>query len=314
VRRQVITISAKRLGGAISQPQVRRVATRTGAVLGGVAFIWVLLVPLASWLARHDAGPATGTAWVTALQNARSAYLTLFAGVLAAGALFFTARNYRLSEQGHRLTEQGQVTDRYTKAIEQLGSDKVDIRIGGIYALERIARDSARDQPTVMAVLSTFVRVHSCERQPSVDGTSGTPPTAIEQLESPPLQPDVQAALTVIARRDVSHDIETIDLHRANLRMAYLHGANMTGTDFTRANLVDAVLRDATLTGATLYGADLSRADLQGTRLTYADLTRAKLTDTNLVGASLKNAYWPNRDVPDGWSRNAAGQLERNRP
>jgi len=40
------------------------------------------------------------------------------------------------------LTEQGQVTDRYTKAIEQLGSDKLDVRIGGIYALERIARDS----------------------------------------------------------------------------------------------------------------------------------------------------------------------------
>jgi hypothetical protein len=26
------------------------------------------------------------------------------------------------------------VTDRYTKAIEQLGSDKLDVRIGGIYA------------------------------------------------------------------------------------------------------------------------------------------------------------------------------------
>ena len=55
------------------------------------------------------------------------------------------------------LTEQGQVTDRYTKAIEQLGSDKLDVRIGGIYALERVARDSARDHPTVMEVLD---RVH----------------------------------------------------------------------------------------------------------------------------------------------------------
>jgi hypothetical protein len=33
------------------------------------------------------------------------------------------------------------VTDRYTKAIEQLGSDRLDVRIGGIYALERVARD-----------------------------------------------------------------------------------------------------------------------------------------------------------------------------
>ncbi len=41
--------------------------------------------------------------------------LTLGAGLLAAGALLFTARNFILSREG-------QVTDRFTKAIEQLGS------------------------------------------------------------------------------------------------------------------------------------------------------------------------------------------------
>ena len=39
------------------------------------------------------------------------------------------------------------MTDRYTKAIEQLGSDKLDVRIGGIYALERVARDSRETSP-----------------------------------------------------------------------------------------------------------------------------------------------------------------------
>ncbi len=55
------------------------------------------------------------------------------------------------------------MTDRYTKATEQLGSDKLDVRIGGIYALERIARDSARDHPAVMEVLAAFIREHSRE-------------------------------------------------------------------------------------------------------------------------------------------------------
>ena len=58
------------------------------------------------------------------------------------------------------------MTDRYTKAIEQLGSDKLDVRIGGIYALERIARDSPRDHPTAMEVLAAFIRVHSHEQWP----------------------------------------------------------------------------------------------------------------------------------------------------
>ena len=67
------------------------------------------------------------------------------------------------------------MTDRYTKAIEQLGSDKLDVRIGGIYALERIARDSARDHPTVMEVLTAFIREHSREQWPPPDpGSPGT--------------------------------------------------------------------------------------------------------------------------------------------
>jgi hypothetical protein len=41
-------------------------------------------------------------------------------------------------------------SDRYTKAIEQLGSDKLDLHLGGIHALERIAVDSKRDRSTVV--------------------------------------------------------------------------------------------------------------------------------------------------------------------
>jgi hypothetical protein len=40
------------------------------------------------------------------------------------------------------ITEEGQITDRFSKAIDQLGSDKLEIRLGGIYALERIAQES----------------------------------------------------------------------------------------------------------------------------------------------------------------------------
>ena len=56
--------------------------------------------------------------------------------------------------------------DPYTKTVEQLGSDKLDVRIGGIYALERVARDSKRDHPTVMEVLAAYVREHSREQWP----------------------------------------------------------------------------------------------------------------------------------------------------
>ena len=125
-----------------------------------VAGIYVVFWPISDLIARHDVGAITGPHRAAALQAARDAargrLLTFGAGLFALGALVYTARNFSLSREG-------QVTDRYTKAIEQLGSDKLDVRIGGIYALERIARDSAKDHPTVMEVL-TDVRPRALPR------------------------------------------------------------------------------------------------------------------------------------------------------
>src|SRR5215831_3332682 len=103
------------------------------------------------------------------------------------------------------ITEQGQVTDRYSKAIEQLGSDKLDVRIGGIYALERVARDSPRDHPTIMEVLAAFIREHSREQWPPAEHGAEPPKRST--------RPDVQASATVIGRRNSRHDSEPINLN-----------------------------------------------------------------------------------------------------
>jgi hypothetical protein len=82
--------------------------------LAGIAIVvlalpimWVLFVPLADWLARHDVGPVKGALHETAVDNARGRLLTLGAGLFAAGALVFTARNFTLSRRTLELTEQG---------------------------------------------------------------------------------------------------------------------------------------------------------------------------------------------------------------
>jgi uncharacterized protein YjbI with pentapeptide repeats len=247
------------------------------AVVLVLVIVWALLVPGADWLARHDVGPANASLLPAARDAARGRLLTLGAGLLAAGALLFTARNFILSREG-------QVTDRYTKAIEQLGSDKLDVRIGGIYALERIARDSAKDHPTVMEVLTAFIREHSREQWP----VSAADSPELERLT----RPDVQAAVTVIGRRDVRRDILPIDLTGANLPSATLTGARirgalLTGADLTGARIRGALLTGADLTGARIRGALLTGADLTDAYLIGADLSGADLSGTDLSGAHL---------------------------
>jgi hypothetical protein len=301
------------------------------AVVLAVVIVWVLLVPGTDWLARHDVGSAKGSL-AAARDAARGRLLTLGAGLLAAGALLFTAWSFTLSRRTFELTEQGQVTDRYTRAIEQLGSDKLDVRIGGIYALERIARDSAKDHPAVMEVLTTFIRDHSREPWPPPETASGArteaaswalPGTVTAQRQArtvrylaarsssptgnPPEherlpRPDIQAAINVVRRRDARNDLERIDLTRADLRGANLRNAEFGGVTVRIGrfsfDLGGAILRDADLRDATLIEANLRRADLTG-----ADLTGVDLTDAYLSGAELGDVKWPDgAQVPDPWT------------
>jgi len=260
------------------------------AVVLALAIAWVLVVPAADWLAHHDVGPAPPRPLLQASRDAaRGRLLTLSAGLLAAGALVFTGRNYVLSREG-------QVTDRYTKAIEQLGSKELPVRIGGIYALERVARDSRKDHRHVMDVLTSFIRAYSPEQWPE-DPAVGEPRRWT--------RPDVQAALTVIGRRDVSRDVKRDPYDRPiDLRGAVLIRANLN-----RANLRDTSLRDANLTGAYLWQATLAGADLRD-----ANLDGARYLETAAItGARLDQMLWP-RDiaVPQGWKLDTStGRLEQ---
>lgn len=285
----------------------------TAAIVCGAALIWFLFVPAAEWLAHHDVGAARGSALETALQNARSAYLTLAAGILAAGALYFTHRNYGLSREG-------QVTDRYTKAIEQLGSDKIDVRIGGIFALERIALDSARDHPTVMEVLAAFLRERA--ESPGERTSKGSLARFLSERDSTPAEQtsmrtkkanpqgmpqDVRAAITVIGRRDDSQDdsrnnwgldLEGARLIHADLSKTVLTHANLARANLTEANLRGAYLTDAALTGSGLIGANMIDADLTRANLIDADLTRANLAYATLVDALLHDAIMADAFLP----------------
>ena len=73
-------------------------------------------------------------------------------------AVFTNAQSQRATNTQLRIAEQGQITDRYNAAITNLGSHSIEIRLGGIYALQRLMQDSPRDQSTIIAVLCAFVR------------------------------------------------------------------------------------------------------------------------------------------------------------
>src|SRR5215204_4967689 len=302
----------------------------------GVLALYLLLGVALWWILDWYIDPGNAEVPSTAKKDLFQALGLTMAGVAGAIGVYFTWRNLSQTRQSTErtlwLTEQGQITERFTRAIDQLGETddkgkpKLELRLGGIYALERIAKDSPeRDYSTVLEVLTAYVRqntpTHSKEDTKQQSGSTGE---QTEQsftrasVEEPRL--DIKAVLDVVGRRQedrvpeeyrVTPDFRKINLRRTILSGANLFGANLRGANLSEANLFGANLRGADLRGANLFGADLRGANLSGANLREAYLREANLSKANLTGAqgfttekleearSLEGATMPDGSVHD---------------
>jgi uncharacterized protein YjbI with pentapeptide repeats len=223
---------------------------------------------------------------------------------------------YLQFSQQQRASHDLLISNQVAKGFELLGNkdkDAVVLRLGGIYALEGVMNNSEYYRP-VLEALSAFVR----------EGTSAT-----ARPMPTPLPTDIQAALTVIARRsdgpgtvDLSKaniagaklalaKLSTANLSGANLSSVYLSQAHLTNADLTRADLTNADLTNADLNAAILIGADLTHADLSGADLVQANLTNANLTNADLTQADLFGAFLSGANLTGGANRIIGAKLTR---
>jgi hypothetical protein len=131
-------------------PRRRTVFWAAGVSIAVVLLISFVMEGGASWYGKHH--------------EALAPLLTLAAGVSVAAVAL--VRHFAQTDADR----QRRITESFSKAVEQLGSDKLEMRLGGIYALERISKESPDDYWTVMENLTAFVRERS--RRNEVERTS----------------------------------------------------------------------------------------------------------------------------------------------
>lgn len=183
-------------------------------------------------------------------------------------------KNAETASENLQVMRQGQITDRFSKAVSQLGEsapNKLAVRLGAIYALEGIAKESEVYHPPIMELLCTYVR----ENAPWIDET--------KPQERPPA--DIQAILTVIGRRNLQHD------DKSNRRTI-----NLKETDLRGANLSYAHLENAFLAGAHLEEADLIGSHLQNTWCNTMHLEGAALNGAHFENANLSHVHFEGPD------------------
>ena len=225
--------------------------------------------------------------------------VALGAAVVAGLGLMYTHLNLQHTRDKDReqaeLAREGQVTERYVEAIKLLGSDSETERLGGIYALERIMKDSEKDHWTVVEVLASFVR-HRCERRDDthiveVDGEHGT-----LTVSNPPTRDGV-AAFEVLCRRPDRPEAHRIDLRNVTLHEVHIEGGRLQDFDLSEADLREATFIDCNLESARLNQAVFEKATLATCNLSRAIFDGASLAGARFHNVSLKKASFRNAQM-----------------
>jgi uncharacterized protein YjbI with pentapeptide repeats len=236
------------------------------AAVAIIALIW----PITDLIAAHDVGPIAGVHRAASLQAAREAartqLLTLGAGVFAAGALVYTARNFTLSRSTFQATEIRVLNERFLAITAQLGDDQASVRLAGVHAMAGLADDWVENRQTCVDVLC------ACLRMPyEPDPGPGAPASDL---------------LAFRANREVRHTIiRVVTLHLRPEALTSWGGLNLdfTGVQFDGGDFTDAQFSGGTVrfSGAQFSGGmvDFTGAQFSGGMV---DFTGAKISGGTL--------------------------------
>lgn len=254
--------------------------------------------------------------------------------LLAFGALVgapFLVWRVLIAAQQTSIARETMYTTLFTKAVEQLGATRevdtagspktvpnTEVRLGAIYALERIARDSMRDHWAIMETLCAYVRenakpaallddelLQAYKKKPWRRSDAERELLAEDESRHwDRVSVDIQAALTVIGRRPencrrledrLRQRTKNPEAYRltftgTNLREADFRGLDFDHAVFDRCDLDQAKFRKASLRGTSFYRTRLQSTDLSEADLSFACMIASVFMNTRLFGANLSSA------------------------
>lgn len=280
--------------------------------VAGCVLIGVVVGHSDSWWEWYGANRDKVIPLLAPLATVFGALATLAVGAFVVRAALEQASVARLRHEAQtRADFQRRITESYAKAVEQLGSDKIEVRLGGIYTLERISRESPDDYWTVMEILCAFVR----ERARWKAADAGSVETVARFYEKPAasggklVRPatDIAAVLAVIVRRDENNRWRErengwwLDFSGADLR-----GADLTGANFDEADFSDAHLEKANFVSAQINGTIFTNTHLEMAKFVIANADRANFDSAYLDGVDLSFTF----DLSFEQFVNATGNVE----
>ncbi|WP_336214332.1 pentapeptide repeat-containing protein [Nonomuraea sp. LPB2021202275-12-8] len=255
------------------------------ALVAGI--VWVL-GPGARWVLEHVDGVAiggpsglVGKDLAAALDAVRGRVLAVATGLAALVAVYYTARNADTARRTFQLGERGHVTDRYGKAVEQLGSAQAPVRLGGLYALEQLAQGNPDPElrQTIVDVICAYLRM----------------PYTLPPDETGPAEPAVPRATIAGAAAPTGRDPREerqVRLTAQRILTDHLRYWNPLARRWWRPRSTDFNARHWADIRLDLTGATLIDFNLRNCRVNDAKFDRATFTGhyTNFEQATFTNS------------------------
>lgn len=261
----------------------------TLAIGGGVLIIW--FVP--HWQARNwrRSGITSEEKLAELAGQARTSIVQAFGGLALIATLAVTAyqvsearrssnENLRLANRNLHLAQQGQVSERFARAIEDLGATNakgdpaIDVRTGALFSLRRIGLDSSVLAEPAFRVVAAYVRNHYETWRDPTDGC--------KTFHAP--ASDVGTALAFVLP-PLAEKLHQDPSRRKLGKINGLSGAALRGLFLDQLDL-----RDFDLTEIKLRYANLDHLDARNSILQFARFSRACLRDANFQGADVRGA------------------------
>ena len=233
------------------------------SVLLPVFFVW-------GWSSSID--------WITDGESNSGTIRNVGLVVAAVIAMRLAMWRSRVAERQAGTAQSGLLNERYQKGAEMLGSEILSVRLGGIYALQRLAEDHPEEYHVqIMRLFCAFTR-HPTQDNSVVLSPAYFEATRIHEDWQFNLRLDVQAIMEAIAKRRAS----TI-AHEKTDRFI---------TDFRSADLRQLLLEDMHLSDLYIIDADLSGASFSLCEIYDVEFSGANLSPARFAGAHIENVNW----------------------
>jgi hypothetical protein len=280
-----------------------------------IIVLLLLLIVVPYWDVNYR-GINNATQEVTLENQSRATLAQILGGIVVGAGIYFAWGNLTTAREG-------QITERFTRAVDQLGAtDKddnpaIEIRLGGIYALERIANESEKDYWPIMEILTAYVRKNSPYELIEFKIDLGNSKYEIVNQfqfdvywmtkknrdlneyykaileEHSKIKPriDVEAIIIIIKKLRKEPILHEDEDYHLNLEVCNIQGVDLNNIYLEKTSFIASSLLCTNFENTHLEGANFSKADLTSISFVNSFLQKANFQDTCLDLADFREAH-----------------------